>query len=70
MFLGTVNTRLICFSRVYDINSNDVLGSKNLVEFAVEKGLYHPEKEGEFNFSKAYTRDDERDRTYNDPVAP
>lgn len=51
----------------YDINSNDILGSKNLVEFAVEKGLYDPEKEGVFNFSKAYTRDDERDRTYNDP---
>lgn len=53
--------------QTYDINSKDVLGSKNLVEFAVEKGLYNPEKEGTFNFSKAYTRDDERDRTYNDP---
>ncbi|WIF73549.1 C69 family dipeptidase [Proteus vulgaris] len=51
----------------YDIKRDDVLGSKNLVEFAIEKGLYNPEKEGAFNFSKAYTRDDERDRTYNDP---
>ncbi|MBG3079163.1 C69 family dipeptidase [Proteus mirabilis] len=51
----------------YDIKRDDVLGSKNLVEFAIEKGLYNPEKEGVFNFSKAYTRDDERDRTYNDP---
>lgn len=53
--------------QAYDINSEDILGSKNLVEFAIEKGLYNPEKEGVFNFSKAYTRDDERDRTYNDP---
>ncbi|WP_193014251.1 MULTISPECIES: C69 family dipeptidase [Gammaproteobacteria] len=53
--------------QTYDVNSEDILGSKNLVEFAVEKGLYNPEKEGIFNFSKAYTRDDERDRTYNDP---
>ncbi|WYX00389.1 C69 family dipeptidase [Proteus vulgaris] len=51
----------------YDIKRDDVLGSKNLVEFAIEKGLYNPEKEGVFNFSKAYTRDDERVRTYNDP---
>lgn len=43
------------------------MASKNLVEFAVEKGLYNPETDGEFNFSKAYTRDDDRDRTYNDP---
>ncbi len=44
-----------------------MMGSKNLIEFATEKGLYHPQKDGVFNFSKAYTRDDERDRTYNDP---
>ncbi len=51
----------------YDAKNPAMLGSKNLVEFAVEKGLYDPAKEGAFNFSKAYTRDDERDRTYNDP---
>lgn len=53
--------------QVYDVNDENVLGSKNLVEFAVEKGLYTPEKDGAFNFSKAYTRDDSRDRVYNDP---
>ena len=51
----------------YNAKNPAMLGSKNLVEFAVDKGLYDPAKEGEFNFSKAYTRDDERDRTYNDP---
>lgn len=51
----------------YDPKSADMMGSKNLVEFATEKGLYQPQKDGTFNFSQAYTRDDERDRTYNDP---
>lgn len=51
----------------YDPKDPNVMGSKNLVEFAVEKGLYQPKTDGKFNFSKAYTRDDERDRTYNDP---
>ncbi|WP_265497504.1 C69 family dipeptidase [Providencia rustigianii] len=53
--------------QAFDVKNPDVLGSKNLIEFAVEKGLYNPATDGEFNFSKAYTRDDERDRTYNDP---
>ena len=51
----------------YDPKSTDMMASKNLVEFAIEKGLYNPEKDGAFNFSKAYTRDDDRDRIYNDP---
>lgn len=51
----------------YDAKDPNVMGSKNLIEFATEKGLYNPKTDGEFNFSKAYTRDDERDRTYNDP---
>lgn len=51
----------------YDPESTDMMASKNLVEFAIEKGLYNPEKDGAFNFSKAYTRDDARDRDYNDP---
>ena len=42
------------------------LASPTLVTFATEKGLYRPE-DGAFNFSKAYTRDDGRDRVYNDP---
>ena len=51
----------------YDPNSEDYLASPNLVSFAVEHGLYNPQKDGAFNFSKAYIRDDSRDRTYNDP---
>ena len=45
-----------------------MMASKNLVEFAVEKGLYNPETDGAFNFSKAYTRDDDRDRTLQRPA--
>lgn len=51
----------------YDPESSDMMASKTLVQFAIEKGLYNPEKDGAFNFSKAYTRDDARDRDYNDP---
>lgn len=51
----------------YDPKNPDMMASKNLIQFATEKGLYEPTKDGKFNFSKAYTRDDERDRTYNDP---
>ena len=51
----------------YDPNSPDTLGSKTLVEFAIAQGLYKPETDGKFNFAKAYTRDDGRDRIYNDP---
>ena len=51
----------------YDPKSPDFLASKTLVSFAAEHGLYSPKADGEFNFSKAYTRDDGRDRVYNDP---
>lgn len=51
----------------YDPKSPDFLASKTLVEFAVKNGFYDPKKDGEFNFSKAYCRDDDRDRDYNDP---
>lgn len=43
------------------------LASKTLISWACEHGLYDPQKDGEFQFSRAYTRDDHRDRTYNDP---
>ncbi len=51
----------------YDPNSPDMMGSKTLVQFAQEHNFYNPETDGAFNFSKAYTRDDGRDRIYNDP---
>ena len=51
----------------YKKDDPNVMGSANLVEWAEENGFYDPKKDGEFNFSKAYTRDDARDRVYNDP---
>ncbi|MDO5531453.1 C69 family dipeptidase [Sutterella sp.] len=51
----------------YDPDDPSMLASKSLVSFAAEKGLYNPDRDGVFNFSRAYTRDDSRDRTYNDP---
>lgn len=53
--------------QTYDPKSPDMLASKTLVSWATEHGFYNPEKDGAFNFSKAYTRDDARDRDYNDP---
>ena len=37
------------------------------MSWAEKNGFYDPKKDGEFNFSKAYCRDDARDRVYNDP---
>ncbi len=51
----------------YDPKSDDYMASAGLVEFAVKNGFYDPAKDGEFNFSKAYVRNDSRDRVYNDP---
>ena len=50
----------------YRENDPDFMGSKTLVSFAEKHGLYSP-KDGAFNFTKAYARNDARDRTYNDP---
>lgn len=51
----------------YDPVSKDMMGSRGLIKFAMDASLYDPEHDGKFNFSRVYTRDDERDRTYNDP---
>lgn len=53
--------------QAYDPKSPDFMASKNLVKWATDNGFYDPKKDGAFNFSKAYTRDDSRDRVYNDP---
>lgn len=50
----------------YKEGDENYMASKTLVSFAKEHGLYNP-ADGDFNFSRAYTRNDERDRTYNDP---
>lgn len=52
--------------RDYDPNSADTLASPTLVQFAQEHGFYDP-KAGKFDFAAAYTRNDDRDRVYNDP---
>lgn len=51
----------------YDAKSADFMASKTLVSWAEKNGFYDPKKDGEFNFSKAYCRNDARDRVYNDP---
>ena len=51
----------------YDPKSPDFMASKTLVSWAQNHGFYDPKKDGEFNFAKAYIRNDERDFTYNYP---
>ncbi len=51
----------------YDPESEDWLGAPDVIEWAQEHGFYQPETDGAFDFAKAYTRNDERDRVYNDP---
>ncbi|MCI5850681.1 MAG: C69 family dipeptidase [Sutterellaceae bacterium] len=53
--------------KAYSPDDPSMMASSTLVSFAVEAGLYDPEKDGAFDFSRAYIRDDERDRIYNDP---
>ena len=51
----------------YEAKNPAFMASPTLVEFAQKHGFYDPKKDGEFNFSKAYCRNDSRDRDYNDP---
>lgn len=51
----------------YEPNNPNFLSSKGLVELAIKHGAYDPKNDGKFNFTKAYTRDDDRDKTYNYP---
>lgn len=53
--------------RTYSTECPGMLASKTLVSWAQENGFYNPETDGKFDFAKAYTRDDNRDRVYNDP---
>ena len=53
--------------REFDPTRDDMMGSPTVISFAVEKGLYNPETDGVFDFARAYTRNDDRDRIYNDP---
>ena len=53
----------------FDINDKEnYLSSPTLISFAEKNGLYDPKKDGEFNFKKAYTKDDAKsDGYYNYP---
>lgn len=53
--------------RFYDPESDDWMGSPNVIDFAVEHGFYDKNSGKPFDFAAAYTRDDSRDRIYNDP---
>ncbi len=51
----------------YRENDPDFMGSKDLIGWAQENGLYDPQRDGAFNFSRAFTGNDSRVRLYNDP---
>lgn len=54
--------------REYDPrNIKNFLGSEDLISFAQEHGLYHPDRDGEFDFHKVYIRESTLDTTYNYP---
>lgn len=56
--------------RIDKVNLEDTknfAGSSDLITFAKEKGLYDPQKDGEFNFSKVYGTDSDSDYTSNYP---
>ena len=53
--------------RSYNPDNEDQLSSPTVIDWARENGFYNPETDGEFDFARAYTRNDERDRVYNDP---
>jgi len=52
--------------RAYDPASDQMMASPTLVTWAIDNDFYDPQS-GDFDFASAYTRNDERDRTYNDP---
>ena len=57
-------------SRIGEIDLDDkknFLGSKDLIHFAVEHGLYNPTHDGKFIFSKVYGIDGMSDMSYNYP---
>ncbi len=56
-------------SRFRDYDAKDTvnfLASEDLIDFAVENGLYDP-NQGKFDFHEAYIQDDASDATYNYP---
>lgn len=52
--------------RWFDPEKDDCLASPTVISWAQEHGFYDPAN-GKFDFAAAYTRNDSRDRVYNDP---
>ncbi len=52
--------------RWFDPSKDDCMGSSTVISWAQKNGFYDPAK-GKFDFAAAYTRNDSRDRQYNDP---
>ncbi|SDE85978.1 C69 family dipeptidase [Sporomusa acidovorans] len=48
-------------------DKKNYMGSKDLISFAIAKGLYNPQTDGAFNFARAYGTDNDHDRVYNYP---
>ncbi|WP_261529980.1 C69 family dipeptidase [Campylobacter lari] len=48
-------------------NDENTLHSKNLINFAIIHKAYNPKVDKDFDFFKVYTRNDDRDLTYNYP---
>lgn len=53
--------------RQYNPLDDNMMASATLVSFATAHGFYNPELDARFDFASVYTRDDQRDRIYNDP---
>lgn len=46
-------------------DTTNFLGSPDIIEYAVSRGWYNPDKDGEFNFRLAYSSDDALNRKHN-----
>ena len=57
----------LCIDKVDLKDDKNYLGSKDLVKFSEDKGLYDPKKDGDFSFKKAFGTENEKDAKYNNP---
>lgn len=55
------------FRRYDPSDTANYLASDDLLDFAREQGLWDPDQDGDFDFHKAYIRDEKLDTTYNYP---
>lgn len=57
----------LCIDKVDLKDEKNFMGSKDLIKFSEEHGLYNPEKDGEFSFKKAFGTNNDKDAQYNNP---